>query len=43
MHPNEIEEVFRMDTKKSSIPQNRGNVKRSGSQKQRKNHFRMEN
>ena len=36
MHPNEIEEVFRMDTKKSSIPQNRDNVKRSDSRKQRK-------
>ena len=36
MHPNEIEEVFRMDKKKSSIPQNRDNVKRSGSRKQRK-------
>ena len=42
MHSNEIEEVFRMDTKKSSIPKNRDNVKRSGSWKQRKGHYRME-
>ena len=31
MYPDEIEEVVRMDKKKSSIPQNRDNVKRSGS------------
>ena len=36
MYRDEIEELFRMDKKKSSILQNRENVKRSESQKQRK-------
>ena len=36
MYPDDNEELLRMDKKKSSIPQNRDNVKRSGSRKQRK-------
>ena len=36
MHPDEIEEVFRMDKKKLSITEYRGNGKKVGICKQRK-------
>ena len=42
MHPEEIQEVFRMDKKKLSITEYRGDDNKAGSCKQRKGHLRME-
>ena len=39
MHPDEIEDVFRMDKKKLTITEYQGDDKKAGSHKQRKRTF----